>query len=121
MLVPNCRQSSIEDDPNPAYPKPVIMARSSRCPALIPAALEKHATPFFGHVHRTASLDGPRRGGVYVGHEHRRPPLPSLVAHLLTRWPVRFALVFIVQGPPSQAVLLCPVWRSLGKFRKRNT
>ena len=56
-----------------------------------------------------------------LGHEHRRSPIPSLVAHLLTRWPVRFLQFFIVPGPPLQAVLLCPVWRSLPKFRKRIT
>ena len=37
----------------------------------------------FGHVHHVGSLDGPHRGSVYLCHEHRRPPLPSLVAHLL--------------------------------------
>jgi hypothetical protein len=52
-------------------------------------------------------------------HEHRRPPLTSLVAHLL-KVAVRFIQTFIAQGPPSQAVLLCPVWRFLGQFRKRS-
>ena len=61
------------------------------------------------------------RHGLYPTHEHRRPPLSSLVAHLLKRWLVRFVQIFIALGPPSQAVLMCPVWRSLGKSRKRNS
>ena len=88
---------------------------------LDPGGFDGHATPFFKRAHRAGSLDGPRGGSVYESHEHRRPPLSSLVAHLLKRWPVRFIQTFIVLGPPLQAVAMCPVWRSLGNSRKRNT
>ena len=36
------------------------------------------------------SLDIAARRWCLRSHEHRHPPIPSLVAHLLKRWPVRF-------------------------------
>ena len=60
--------------------------------------------------------------GVYVPHEHPRTPNPSLVAHLLK---VAGAIPFfpIVGGRHRRCdgLFVCPVWRSLGKFRKRIT
>jgi hypothetical protein len=56
-----------------------------------------------------------------VAHEHRYPREPSLVAHLLK---VAGAISFspIVRGRHRSATAFsCPVWRFLGKFRKRIT
>jgi hypothetical protein len=69
-----------------------------------------------------APLTRPPGHGVYLAHAHRRPPSPSLVAHLVKGGRCDFR-----QFTSSGAAItvrrpcVCPVWRSLGKFRKRTT
>src|ERR1700761_5763650 len=43
---------------------------------------------------RSAPLTATAAVVFILPHEHRDPPLPTLVAHLLNRWPVRFTLIF---------------------------
>ena len=67
-------------------------------------------------------LTPPLRHGDYPGHEHRCPPIPSLVAHLLTGGRCDFFQISSSEAAiPGRPPFVCPVWRSLAQSRKRNT
>jgi hypothetical protein len=79
-------------------------------------------TDISGASMASAPLTRPPGHGDYLAHAHRRPPSPSLVAHLVKGGRCDFR-----QFTSSGAAItvrrpsVCPVWRSLGKFRKRTT
>ena len=113
--VPNCRQSSRLSDPKPAYPRPSnaiaclrrlqsLRVRTRRCLlksyASFPLSDTQRWAPERGILARP-SLDIVSGGWCLGSHEHRHPPIPSLVAHLLKRWPVRFHF-FNRRRSPSQ-------------------
>jgi hypothetical protein len=77
--------------------------------------------PFSGPAVAQAPLTPPRRHGDYLGHAHRRPTVPSLVAHLLKGGRCDFPIYHRSRPPSQRRPFICPVWRSLGKFRKRIT
>jgi hypothetical protein len=58
------------------------MARLLQLAVFAPPATP-NATLIFGPVHGAGYLDAQACHGVYVGHEHRDLPIPSLVAHLV--------------------------------------
>ena len=68
------------------------------------------------------SLDIVPSGWCVASHERCRPPFSSLVAHL-TKGGRCDSISPDRPRSPLQCggLIVCPVWRSLGKFRKRST
>ncbi len=97
----------------------VSVAANSRIPTHAPLPVfDAFSTPPVAAV----PLTQPRRHGDYLTHEHRRPPIPSLVAHLLAGGRCDFSKISSSEAAiPGRPPCVCPVWRSLAKSRKRNT